>query len=90
MYILFRSIFRLADKCLRSVTTNAWRHARVRVYVLGFQIHEWIAEACAAVIVEAWFHQLVRANFHGSLRPPFNEAARAKAGFAKSWYEPLS
>ncbi|KAJ9534118.1 hypothetical protein QJQ45_002106 [Haematococcus lacustris] len=50
----------------------------------GFQNHEWIAEACAAVTVEAWFHQLVRANFHGSLRPPFNEAARAKAGFAKS------
>eukprot|EP00955_Chlamydomonas_euryale_P112638 366147-Chlamydomonas_euryale.AAC.7 len=24
-----------------------------------------------------------------SLRPPFNESARAEAGFDKAWYEPL-
>jgi hypothetical protein len=39
--------------------------------------------------VEKWFHALVRAHFKGNTKPPFNEEAREKAGFTKSWYEPL-
>ena len=50
----------------------------------------WAAEAAAQPRVEAWFHLLVRRHFHGPLKPPFNEAARAKAGFLPEWYMPLA
>ena len=36
------------------------------------------------------FHALVRSNFCGKLKPPFNHAARAKAGMTPDWYEPLA
>lgn len=39
---------------------------------------------------EQTFHSLVRRHFRGSLKPPFNADARAQAGFAPSFYEPLS
>jgi len=35
------------------------------------------------------FHACVRKHFRGPLKPPFNTAARAKAGFTPEWYEPL-
>ena len=35
------------------------------------------------------FHACVRKHFRGPLKPPFNAAARAKAGFTPAWYEPL-
>ncbi|KAJ7116099.1 hypothetical protein O6H91_Y568100 [Diphasiastrum complanatum] len=36
------------------------------------------------------FHAIVKKHFRGPLKPPFNEAARAKAGFGPEWYLPLS
>ena len=42
-------------------------------------------EAAAA----AAFHAAVRAHFTGALKPPFNTAARAAAGFSTDWYLPL-
>lgn len=39
---------------------------------------------------EPTFQALVRANFKGTIRPPFNEAARAGAGLAPSYYKPLT
>ena len=36
------------------------------------------------------FHRVVREFFGGVLKPPFNHQARAKAGFTKKWYEPLT
>ncbi len=50
----------------------------------------WAAEARAHPTPQAWFHALVRSNFRGSLRPPFNTAARAEAGFSEDWYLPLA
>ena len=35
------------------------------------------------------FHRIVWRHFRGVLKPPFNDAARARAGFGKEWYEPL-
>ncbi len=35
------------------------------------------------------FHVLVRAHFRGGLKPPFNDSARAEAGLATDWYQPL-
>lgn len=39
---------------------------------------------------EPTFHELVRANFKGSVRPPFNDAARARAGVPPAFYKPLT
>lgn len=36
------------------------------------------------------FQELVRANFRGSLKPPFNDVARAEAGLTPSFYRTLS
>lgn len=36
------------------------------------------------------FHAIVRTQFRGPLKPPFNEAARKAAGFGPRWYEPLA
>lgn len=36
------------------------------------------------------FHSYVRKYFHGKLKRPFNEEARAKAGFSPNWYMPLA
>ena len=36
------------------------------------------------------FHSYVRKYFHGKLKRPFNEEARAKAGFSPDWYIPLA
>ena len=40
--------------------------------------------------LEATFHRLVRDNFHGGIKPPFNEAARSEAGLNPGFYKPLS
>ncbi|DBA65830.1 TPA: hypothetical protein ACH3X2_002862 [Trebouxia sp. C0005] len=53
-------------------------------------LHDWQADAVKYDTVEEWFHGLVRAHFKGSLKPPFNEEARAAAGFGPEWYLPLS
>ncbi|KAK9846288.1 hypothetical protein WJX81_001033 [Elliptochloris bilobata] len=50
----------------------------------------WAAEARQHASVETWFHALVRTHFKGSLKPPFNVAARDEAGFTAAWYEPLA
>ncbi|MBC8337315.1 MAG: ferritin-like domain-containing protein [Rhodospirillales bacterium] len=38
----------------------------------------------------AEFHRLVGERFRGSLKAPFNEAARAEAGFSHHYYRPLA
>ena len=39
---------------------------------------------------EPTFHMLVRQNFRGPVKPPFNDRARAEAGLAPGFYKPLS
>jgi len=39
---------------------------------------------------EPTFHALVRTNFRGPVKPPFNEQARAEAGLTPGFYKPLS
>lgn len=36
------------------------------------------------------FHHLVRANFRGPVKPPFNDKARSEAGLTPGFYKPLS
>lgn len=54
----------------------------------------WFKYVCAhaspAVEPIGKFHAIVRANFRGSLLPPFNTEARTKAGFTEEWYLPLA
>jgi uncharacterized ferritin-like protein (DUF455 family) len=50
----------------------------------------WAAEARGHPSPQAWFHALVRSSFRGSLKPPFNDEARARAGFTEEWYLPLA
>jgi uncharacterized ferritin-like protein (DUF455 family) len=40
--------------------------------------------------IESTFHRLVRDNFHGGVKPPFNESARSEAGLTPGFYKPLS
>lgn len=37
-----------------------------------------------------WFRELVQSYFKGNVKPPFNHAARNKAGMPVSFYEPLA
>ena len=39
---------------------------------------------------EVTFHALVRKNFRGSVKPPFNDKARSEAGLTPGFYRPLA
>ncbi len=56
---------------------------------IGRRWFEWVAQQRALDPVSTW-HALVRENFKGVLKPPFNRAARDKAGLAAAYYEPLA
>ena len=45
--------------------------------------------ACGGVAIIPAFHDLVRRNFHGVLRPPFADKERGDAGMTPEWYLPL-
>ena len=46
---------------------------------------EWLCARRGLAPVETW-RALVRTHFRGALKPPFNDAARTKAGFAAEYY----
>lgn len=52
----------------------------------------WFRFMCqrAGVAPEPTFHSVVRANFRGPVKPPFNDRARAEAGLSPGFYKPLS
>ncbi|KAL4858499.1 hypothetical protein ACK3TF_001468 [Chlorella vulgaris] len=56
----------------------------------GAVIPPWAAEARGFPSVKLWFHALIRRHFHGLFKPPFNDEARAQAGFGPEWYLPLT
>jgi uncharacterized ferritin-like protein (DUF455 family) len=51
----------------------------------------WFDGLCRAqgLVPEQVFHDRVRRYFKSELKPPFNHAARAAAGFPAQYYEPL-
>jgi uncharacterized ferritin-like protein (DUF455 family) len=53
---------------------------------------KWFRYLCtqSGVAPEPTFHAVVRANFRGPIKPPFNEPARSEAGLAPGFYKPLS
>jgi uncharacterized ferritin-like protein (DUF455 family) len=52
----------------------------------------WFLHQCAKLrqAPEPTFQALVRAHFRGSVKPPFNDRARAEAGLTPGFYKPLS
>lgn len=50
----------------------------------------WLAAQRGVAEPRAAWQALVRRHFRGPLKPPFNEGARASAGFTGDWYEPLA
>ena len=56
---------------------------------IGRRWFEWVAQQRALDPISTW-HDLVRQNFKGMLKPPFNRAARDKAGLTAAYYEPLA
>ncbi len=52
----------------------------------------WFEWACARRGLDPveTYHDRVRRYFKGALKPPFNEAARAQAGLAATYYAPLA
>jgi uncharacterized ferritin-like protein (DUF455 family) len=52
----------------------------------------WFERICAArsLAPESTYHALVRRHFGAPLKPPFNDAARAQAGFSSAFYLPLA
>ena len=53
---------------------------------------KWFRFLCQRrrLALEPTFHALVRANFKGPVKPPFNDRARAEAGLTPGFYKPLS
>jgi len=51
----------------------------------GRRWFEWLCGRRGAAPVETW-RALVRKHFRGPLKPPFNDEARAKAGFSIAYY----
>jgi uncharacterized ferritin-like protein (DUF455 family) len=51
----------------------------------GRRWFEWLCERRGLAPVETW-RALVRRHFKGALKPPFNDEARAAAGFARDYY----
>ncbi len=52
----------------------------------------WFRHLCIErrLPIETTFHRLVRENFRGPVKPPFNDRARAEAGLTPGFYKPLS
>ncbi len=52
---------------------------------------KWIRFLCerAQLAIEPTFHNLVRENFNGAIKPPFNQKTRAEAGLTPGFYKPL-
>jgi uncharacterized ferritin-like protein (DUF455 family) len=52
----------------------------------------WFRFLCEreGLMPEPTFHALVRKHFRGSIKPPFNDAARSEAGLTPGFYKPLA
>jgi uncharacterized ferritin-like protein (DUF455 family) len=55
----------------------------------GWRWFEWACARDDLAPVET-YHDRVRRYFKGALKPPFNEAARSRAGLAADFYAPLA
>jgi len=56
---------------------------------IGRHWFEWAARRAGLEPVRAW-QALVRENFKGILKPPFNDDARSRAGLTADYYSPIA
>jgi uncharacterized ferritin-like protein (DUF455 family) len=75
---------RLSAELLRHILADEIGHVAVGI--------RWFERLCQTrgLAAEAIFRDAVRRRFKGELKPPFNREARAAAGFAAHYYEPLA
>jgi uncharacterized ferritin-like protein (DUF455 family) len=64
-------------------------HDEIGHVAAGARWFHHFAEAAGLDPKQAW-QERVRRHFKGTLKPPFNDAARSDAGFAPEFYRPLS
>jgi uncharacterized ferritin-like protein (DUF455 family) len=64
-------------------------HDEIGHVAAGVRWFEWLCVA-HGLVPEQVFHEKVQRYFKGQLKPPFNQSARAAAGFSAQYYEPLA
>jgi uncharacterized ferritin-like protein (DUF455 family) len=64
-------------------------HDEINHVATGMRWFHHFAEAAGLDPKQAW-QERVRRHFKGTLKPPFNDAARSDAGFDPEFYRPLS
>lgn len=85
---MIESLRRAGDEDSAQILETVYRDEKRHV---AFGV-KWFRFMCERrrVAPEPTFHALVRANFRGPVKPPFNESARAEAGLTTGFYKPLS
>jgi uncharacterized ferritin-like protein (DUF455 family) len=83
-----RRLARAGDRDSAAILDRLYRDEIGHVAV-GLRWFEAVCRARGLSALEA-FHDRVRRYFKGGLKPPFNRAARAAAGFPACYYEPLA
>ena len=83
-----RSLTRAGDAASAAVLEIIYRDEKRHV---AFGV-KWFRFMCErrGLAPEPTFQALVRANFRGPVKPPFNDRARAEAGLTPGFYKPLS
>ncbi|WP_395826836.1 ferritin-like domain-containing protein [Elstera sp.] len=82
---------------LRAVEDETSAQVLERIYrdeighvALGNRWFLWLAAARGLDDPRRAWQTLIRQHFRGALKPPFNDEARATAGFPGDWYAPLA
>lgn len=85
---LIDSLTRADDNGAAQILKIVYRDEKVHV-AKGVR---WFRFMCdrQGLAPEPTFQSLVRANFRGPVKPPFNDRARAEAGLTPGFYKPLS
>ena len=76
------------DETSASVLEVIYREEKGHV-ACGVRWFRFLA-ARLGVAPEPLFHDIVRRNFRGPIKPPFNDQARSEAGLAPGFYKPLA
>jgi uncharacterized ferritin-like protein (DUF455 family) len=85
---LIESLIRSGDEQSAAVIAVIYRDEKRHVAVGA----RWFRFLCdrEGLVPEPTFHALVRKHFRGSIKPPFNDAARSEAGLTPGFYKPLA
>jgi uncharacterized ferritin-like protein (DUF455 family) len=85
---MIRRLERAGDGASAAILRIIYRD-EIKHVAAGRRWFEWECERRGLEPV-ATYQDLVRHHFRGSLKPPFNNAARDEAGFGPSYYAPLA